>query len=162
MLSFSSSATWNYLKPSEAPVQWDKVVWFRGHVSKHAFTFWIVQRDRLPVRKRLLQWRINTTCLCCNYSSNPETRDHLLLQCDFSKQVWNKVLLKLGHTRNILSSWTSLINWLSSRSPPSPTILKRLASQATVFYIWREMNTHLHMEISSTPESTFKIIDRTI
>ncbi|VVA92714.1 unnamed protein product [Arabis nemorensis] len=116
LLPFSNSATWDCLRPSRPRVQWEKVVWFKGHVPKHVFTFW----------------------------------------------VWNRVLLRLGHSTNTLLGWSSLNSWLSSSSSKAPEILKRLVAQAAIFFLWRERNTRLHMGTASTPDRIFKAIDQAI
>ncbi|XP_019090150.1 PREDICTED: uncharacterized protein LOC109128393 [Camelina sativa] len=54
--SFSTKKTWNQLRPSKEQQFWAKAVWFKHHVPKHAFTFWVANLDKLPVRSRLLSW----------------------------------------------------------------------------------------------------------
>lgn len=47
---FSSNLTWEQLRPREHSLPWTKLVWFKICISKHAFTFWVMHQDRLPVR----------------------------------------------------------------------------------------------------------------
>ncbi|CAL9243404.1 unnamed protein product [Arabidopsis halleri] len=158
--TFTTSHTWKQLRPS-APVQpWAKLVWFKGNIPKLAFTFWISHLDRLPTKSRLHSWGISTNALCCTCSLHRETRDHLLLHCDFSEQIWKLVLHRLGQPSFIFLDWSVLISWLSSTSVNVSLTLKRVASQATIYMLWKERNNRLHNGISSTVSSVFSQIDR--
>lgn len=53
---FSASQTWDCLRPMGEKKNWADAVWFKGHVPKMAFTFWVATMDRLPVRGRLSSW----------------------------------------------------------------------------------------------------------
>lgn len=93
---FSTNHTWNKLGPIVAATSWFKAVWFKCHVIKIAFTFWIANLNRLPVRARLSAWGYSSTATCCTCNTQVETRDHLLLHCELGEQVWTLVLHRLG------------------------------------------------------------------
>ncbi|KAL1188007.1 hypothetical protein V5N11_026319 [Cardamine amara subsp. amara] len=159
---FSASRTWESLRPRDVEVPWSETVWFKGNVPKHAFTFWVSSLDRLPVRERLHRWGIAPSPNCCTCDRLPETRDHLFLHCDFSSQIWNQSLSRLGLSNFLFADWSCLLSWLSTSSPHIPKKLKRLVAQATVFMIWRERNTRLHTSSSATAAEINKAIDRSI
>lgn len=50
---FSTKATWEQLREREDIKSWSNVVWFKGCIPKHAYTFWVAQLNRLPVMARL-------------------------------------------------------------------------------------------------------------
>lgn len=54
--SFSTSATWKTLHPDGEVVPWCDQVWFAGRIPKHAFITWLVARDRMSTRDRLISW----------------------------------------------------------------------------------------------------------
>ncbi|XP_024006081.1 uncharacterized protein LOC112082796 [Eutrema salsugineum] len=159
--SFSSSKTWEAIRPSGDAVGWEKLVWFKGHAPKHAFTFWTAQRNRLP-KARLVRWGVSPNDLCCTCAQAAETRDHLLLNCDFSSQVWRRVMQKLGQPFFSFVDWSHFISWLSRRAASAPKLLRRLVSQVAVYSIWHERNVRLHAGIASTPVSLMKLIDRQV
>ena len=37
---------------------WAKAVQFKNAIPRHALTFWTVNLNRLPVRERLVNWRM--------------------------------------------------------------------------------------------------------
>ncbi|KAG5374886.1 hypothetical protein IGI04_039482 [Brassica rapa subsp. trilocularis] len=85
---FSSGLTWEHLHQKFPKLSWTRSVWFKGCIPKHAFTFWVAHLDRLPVRQRLVTWGIDVpdTCVLCNRFS--ESREHLFLECEYSKDIW--------------------------------------------------------------------------
>lgn len=146
--TFSTKKNWTLIRPREDQKYW---------IPKHSFTFWTAHLDRLLVKVRLRRWgmNINTTC-----SLNEETREHMFLHCDYSYQVWKLFFQRLGQPQFIFSTWNSLISWLLTRSTDgTSTLLKRLASQATVFLLWKEWNNRIHNVISLTPANIFRQID---
>ncbi|KAH0939215.1 hypothetical protein HID58_006676, partial [Brassica napus] len=93
--------------------------------------------DRLPTRTRIASWghQIDTSCcLCSNY---PETRDHIFLHCDFSEQLWTLVMRRFYK------------NWTDSKK-------ERYGSKESI------RNARLHSSPASTPQVTFRKIDRLI
>lgn len=63
---FSSSRTWEDVRPRTATKDWTQLVWFKEGVPKHCFTMWIANLDRLPTRSRLASWGVQTdqSCVC--------------------------------------------------------------------------------------------------
>lgn len=160
--TFTTSHTWSQLRQAGHIQRWAKVVWFKGHTPKQAFTFWVTHLNRLPTKSRLFSWGVSSNSLCCTCNLHSETRDHLFLHCDYSEQIWKIVLRRLGQSAFIFAEWTILISWLSSASPNVSSTLKRVAAQATVYSIWKERNNRLHNNVSSTVATVFSLIDRSI
>lgn len=159
---FSASRTWEAIRNRAPAVTWSNSVWFKMATPRHAFLMWIAQNDRMPTRVRLASWGLGVSSNCCLCDSAPETRDHLLLRCDISKQVWVLILRRLGYTHSCFITWTSFIEWLSLTDFTTPLILKRIVAHATIYSIWGERNKRLHDGISSTPQMLYKLIDRHI
>ncbi|KAF3517994.1 hypothetical protein DY000_02059606 [Brassica cretica] len=79
-----SSTTWEVLRPRQEKKDWVDVVWFKGAVPKHCFTMWVTNYDRLPTRSRLAGWGMLVSAECAFCSRFDETRDHLMLTCEYS------------------------------------------------------------------------------
>ncbi|KAL1192830.1 hypothetical protein V5N11_003385 [Cardamine amara subsp. amara] len=77
---FSTKRTWEILQLVAPRLPWTKAV---------LFTFWTTHLDRLPVNSRVLAWGMNIDSHCGFCSQHIETREHQLLYCEYSKQVWN-------------------------------------------------------------------------
>lgn len=158
---FSTKLTWEDLRPARAPLPWTKIVWYKGHIPKHAFTFWVAQLNRLPVRARTAAWGPNNPTVCCLCGLEAETRDHLFLHCSISSTIWRTVLNRFGR-QTPFRDWIHMVDWLTSGPGPFSLTLKRLVTQVVVFYIWKERNSRLHNSTSSSPSTVFKQIDRSV
>ncbi|CAL9222403.1 unnamed protein product [Arabidopsis halleri] len=160
--NFSTKLTWNYFRPREETKLWVPAVWFKNSVPKHAFTFWIANLDRLPVRSRLHEWGMQLSSVCGLCNSNVETRDHLLLHCNFVEEIWHHVMRRLGQPPCIFADWSILISWLLSKTPTISSTLKRITAQSTIYMIWKERNIRYHDNVSATSAVVFNQIDRSI
>lgn len=159
---FSSSKTWAALRPRAELVSWYSSVWFKGNTPKHAFNMWIANLDRLPTKTRLANWgmQIQTTCGLC--SRLPETRDHLLLNCDYALYLWNVVSIRLHLQPFTFGSWPELLSWTIKKNDLSPSLLRKLVAQSITYAIWKQRNNLLHNQNFVPPSETFKEVDREI
>lgn len=129
---YSASRTWEAIRNRAPLVTWSDSVWFKMAMPRHAFLMWIAQYDRLPTRVRLASWGLGISTNCCLCNTLPENRDHLLLRCELSQQVWVLILRRLGYTHSCFITWTSFVEWLSLRDSTAPRILKRMVAHATI------------------------------
>lgn len=116
----------------------------------------------LPVRSRLFSWGISTVNTCCICNLQEKTCDHLFLHCDFSSNIWSRILRRLGQPMRTFVDWTVMIQWLSLSSGTAVPILHLLASQAVIFFTWKERNNRLHTGSMLAHSEVFKQIDRCI
>ncbi|KAG7552255.1 Reverse transcriptase domain [Arabidopsis thaliana x Arabidopsis arenosa] len=159
---FSSAKTWDALRPRKEVKRWASSVWFKGAVPKHAFNMWVSTLNRLPTRQRLASWGVSPTMDCCLCSALPETRDHLLLSCVFATAVWSQVFCRLSPSHRLPLTWDELLSWTRHATLQAPSILRKVAAQASVYHIWRQRNNALHNGIRIPPSTIFKTIDRNI
>ncbi|KAG7568378.1 Reverse transcriptase zinc-binding domain [Arabidopsis thaliana x Arabidopsis arenosa] len=160
---FSARRTWSVLRPRANLVDWSSSVWFKGATPRHAFNMWTANLDRLPTKSRLAAWgvQINTTCGLC--SLLPETRDHLLLTCDYALYfIWNAVSSRLHLPQIVFGSWSDLISWTRVLNVRSPPTLRKIIAQAVIYAIWKQRNNLHHNQIYVLPSVIFKDIDRVI
>ncbi|CAA7013484.1 unnamed protein product [Microthlaspi erraticum] len=159
---FPTATTWDTLRPRATEKSWASQVWFKGATPRNAFTMWIATLNRLPVRTRLVSWGMQISPMCVLCSSHPESRDHLLLTCDFSSMIWEEVFRRLSPNRSLFLHWTELLSWTGDSSVPSPPILRKLVAHAAINLIWKQRNNLLHNAISISPSAIFKELDRHI
>ncbi|KAG7600321.1 Reverse transcriptase zinc-binding domain [Arabidopsis suecica] len=159
---FSSSMTWEALRQRDEEKDWAASIWFKGATPRNSFHMWIAQLDRLPTRSRLLSWGMQVSPLCCLCSSSTETRDHLLLTCSYSASVWSLTLARLRYSNSSFLDWDELLNWTRGSANFSPSLLRKIVAQATVYAIWKQRNNILHNSQVIPPSVIFKTIDREI
>lgn len=53
---FSVSKFFRTINPDPPVIPWHKVVWFKKRIPRHSFITWLVMRDRMVTRDRLISW----------------------------------------------------------------------------------------------------------
>lgn len=157
---FRANTTWEVLRPKEDVKPWVDVVWFKGAIPKNSFTMWIANYDRLPTRARLASWGMPISPLCCFCSSTEETRDHLLLSCDYSQDVWREVFLRCQPPSSAITNWAELLSWIRAPTSTKFSLLRKLAAQTVISHLWKQRNNLLHNQTSVPAASVFRNIDR--
>ncbi|KAF3525227.1 hypothetical protein F2Q69_00051355 [Brassica cretica] len=113
-------------------------------------------------KDRVLRWNPQaiTTCLLCKVET--ETRDHLLFECSYSKEVWKGVIGNLAGNGNGYS-WTQVtqvvVNGMHERIP---TFLLRYCFQAVVYVLWHERNVRRVGESSQSASCLITRIDKLV
>ncbi|XP_033129481.1 uncharacterized protein LOC117126159 [Brassica rapa] len=157
---FTSQATWEVLRPRQPIQPWHDIVWFKGAVPKLAFTMWVANYDRLPTRARLASWGLSIPIICPFCNAMPETRDHLLLSCQYSSQVWSLVFSRCSSSQRRIADWDELLSWIRAAQSRTNLLLRKLASQAVVFHLWKQRNNLIHNNASMPAASVFRDIDK--
>ena len=160
--TFRSSVTWETLRPREEVKDWLDVVWFKGAIPKLSFTMWIANYDRLPTRSRLAAWGMQISPACPFCSCHDETRDHLLLACRYSQDVWREVFHCCLSPTATITNWSELLSWIRSASSCSLNLLRKLATQSVIYHLWKQRNNLVHNQESITPTTVFRGIDKEI
>ncbi|KAG7583371.1 Reverse transcriptase zinc-binding domain [Arabidopsis suecica] len=159
---FSSSKTWEILRPRDAEKDWAPLVWFKGSTPKHAFHLWVTNLNRLPTRSRLASWGLQISTDCCLCVGSVETRDHLFLHCPFAQVLWSSGFAKLRLPPIVFADWSGLMAWAKGSTTATPSTLRLLLIHAIVYAIWRQRNNLIHNQNTVPPLNIFKEIDRLI
>lgn len=159
---FSSSKTWEILRPRAATQASAKHIWCSGATPKHAFHMWVTNLNRLPTRTRLISWGMQIPITCCVCSLQAETRDHLMLTCPFAVVIWGEIRRRLRTTVPHFTDWSQLIQWSSTSSSTAPSVLRMMVVQAMVYGIWQQRNNMLHNQMLTPALVLFKDINRQV
>lgn len=115
-----------------------------------------------------------SSCLC---SWNPQTRDHLLLSCDYSSDIWVLVFSRISGPLEMFVNWSERLAWSRStqannynrntvsasattmgwKHQPLPRKMVNLRNVG--FHIWKQSNSVLHKNTSLTTTTIFHTID---
>ncbi|KAF8104538.1 hypothetical protein N665_0171s0044, partial [Sinapis alba] len=98
--------------------------------------------------------------LCPFCSIDLETKDHILLSCRFSIDVWKEVLFRCQPPTVHFLEWSELLSWIRSSASAKLTLLRKLATQTLVFHFWKQRNNLIHNQISIPAFLVFHEIDR--
>ncbi|KAJ9535927.1 hypothetical protein OSB04_un000907 [Centaurea solstitialis] len=140
---FSVSKVYNSLSGSFPEVPWWKCVWFKGHIPKHAFCLWIACTKRLPTQDRISSWKHDPPDLTCPFcGTEQDSHTHLFFTCQYTKEVWNMVRLKM-EWEDFPESWDDIVLAIADTSTAPKMLTHKLALAASVYTIWRERNRRL-------------------
>lgn len=159
---FSTSRTWNVVRPRREEIRWCSAVWFKGAVPRNAFNMWVSHLNRLPTKQRMFSWGIISSSLCTFCSLDCESRDHLFITCSYSSEIWLSVLERIDPNRSLFLSWSELLSWLRVSSLTAPSILRKLVAQATIYHLWKQRNNVIHNHSNISSGAIFNLINRDI
>lgn len=159
---FSSSKTWEAIRPRDQPKSWAKSVWFSGAIPRQAFNMWLANLNRLPTKVRLLAWGLNVQPACSLCTSHDESRDHLFLTCSYANSLWQMVFSRLDPQCRLFVTWNELLSWTRVSTSSAPSTLRKVATHSLIYNVWRQRNEAVHRGGFATLQATFKTIDRDI
>ena len=126
-------------------------IWMAKTEGKCRFFMWLLNRKRIYTADRLLArgWPCSAMCSLCGNA--PETADHLILRCPFSRMVWraaarDHALPCINPPDSASSTGTTFSAWWASTRGSIPA-RERAALDGVVAYtawfIWRERNNRI-------------------
>ena len=82
-------------------VSWASLVWHKAIVPRHTTNAWLFVLNRNPTLDRIHNWDAEslTTCLLCGLEN--ESHDHLFFECQYSLQVWLRIINRLSSNSSI-------------------------------------------------------------
>ncbi|KAJ9567950.1 hypothetical protein OSB04_003916 [Centaurea solstitialis] len=140
--NFSVSEVWHVFFGVHEKVPWYNLCWFKGHVPKHSFCFWLAVLDRLPTQQRMVSWSTSESNLICSLCTETmDSRDHLFFHCPYSAAVWNRIKPLIGSSQS--GDWSIILNDLIRRQWHPGDSRKKCLFVGAVYYIWQERNRRL-------------------
>ena len=80
--------------------------------AKYKFFFWLVIHDRCWTATRRKKHGLQDDNLCAFCAQAPESIDHLLIQCPFSREVWFNLFCRIGwHSVSPTNQNSWVVDW---------------------------------------------------
>ncbi|KAL4317998.1 hypothetical protein GQ457_18G021270 [Hibiscus cannabinus] len=105
--------------------------------------------------------QLNGDCGLCG--TTLEDRDHLFLDCSFSRNVWSSVLQLCGWHMDVFNWVTELrlaIDMLKGGS--LLTVILQLAYNSFIYFIWKEMSVWIFQSRHSSPQDIVQNIKESV
>ena len=84
-------------------VRWHKVVWFTQCNPRMAFILWMAMRGKLQTQDRIMVRNNDIGMKCPLCKKVNDSHNHLFFECEYSKNIWEKLKGKMEH------SWLSTL-----------------------------------------------------
>ncbi|XP_059295395.1 uncharacterized protein LOC132048717 [Lycium ferocissimum] len=127
-------------------IQWKCLMYANDARRKAVFTMWLAMHGRLLTLDRLDSWGmiVDTKCVLCQ--GHDETRNHLLLECSFSKSVWQSILKWMKEEDQRAISWDRLTELIirKSKGKSKRAQIFKLVVTEFIYAIWIERNARLY------------------
>ncbi|XP_019238573.1 PREDICTED: uncharacterized protein LOC109218656 [Nicotiana attenuata] len=130
------------LLPSYPKVPWKCVMYKNDARPKAKFIMWLQLQDKLLTTHRLAKWGIVVDLECVMCHTQPESGNHLFMECDFTKVVWNRILLWLQKQAGPITGWDQHVAWIiqnAKRRTQQAHIFRSVYAEY-VYAIWMESN----------------------
>jgi hypothetical protein len=120
---FSIYSAWELIRDSRPT---NTLIWFPGHIPRHAFIMWIASMERLHTMDRLLNFGVihAATCILCGVQV--ETHEHLFFQCPYTSSVWREIAKRTRIFWPPLN-WPNLLQWAAATLKSTKTFGHNLA-----------------------------------
>ena len=106
-------------------------------MPKVNFFVWLALKNKLLTGDNLAKCGFNGPLCCCLCNSTFETVDHLLVDCVFSRKVWELILQDLNCSITIQSSVLALyLGWHASRPLKASSSLLHLHCHSILNFYW--------------------------
>ena len=137
------------------PTIW-KAIWTSKSIPNIDMFIWNLAHRRILMGENLRRRGWEGPNRCPLYRQGEETTDHLLLNCSYSKEVWQLALglqsavITPQDTSNLLQNWDSFCPFQNEKKVQTST-LWRVLPKFIFWKIWLERNHRLFKELKISP-----------
>ena len=98
---FSIKSVWEAWRAKSGRVERFKLLWKPLNIPKHSFTSWLIILDRSSFKDKQSKWGdpLILFVFCGSMQINIETT--FSFECQFTRKIWTKVLLKCNMHRQV-------------------------------------------------------------
>lgn len=151
---YSAASTYNAMFLGSSASLGAKYIWKTSAPPRVKFFFWLVMHDPCWTGDRRFCHGLQKTNTCIMCDQEPETMDHILIGCCFSRIVWDFWTVKL-HLQSVLQmqGMRAIECWLLNRKLLPKTIRRGFDSLFFLagWMIWKERNVRTFDGVASNP-----------
>ncbi|XP_074282598.1 uncharacterized protein LOC141607136 [Silene latifolia] len=135
--TYTVTGGYEWIRKPQPVVTWDKIIWNSWCLPKHNFINWLIVREALLLKDKLMQLRISPDSDCCLCCASAETHSHLFLHCPYTRKLTGLLSCKL----NIRLPTLNLLTWIQTK--PWAQVKKKVLNawfQALYYAVWHQRN----------------------
>ena len=151
---YSAASAFGAMFLGSSTVLGAKQLWKTAAPPRVRFFFWLTMHGRCWTGDRRFRHGLQDSndCVCCDQA--PETMDHILLGCVFSRQVWHICMLKLQLQEVIVVAQENAMHWWLRSRKLVPKLLRR-GFDSFFFLVgwslWKERNARTFDRRTAAP-----------
>ncbi|XP_075106790.1 uncharacterized protein LOC142179811 [Nicotiana tabacum] len=126
-------------------VEWKSLMFNNTARPKAKFIIWLMMHGRLMTCDRLSSWKIivDTQCVMCR--KQVKTRDHLFVQCEYTKQIWSKLCNWMQKQYLGFIDWHQFLQWvvMCAKGKSQHAQVFKVVYAEVAYQIWIERNKRI-------------------
>jgi hypothetical protein len=111
-------------------------VWRAVVPPKVKFFFWLALHGRLCTADRRKRHGLQPEAICALCDQADETTDHLLSSCPFTREVWARLLARVGLQHLVPESTATLADWWLQMRHDIPDSHRRAFDSLVLLVAW--------------------------
>lgn len=136
-------------------------IWKAEAEGKHKFFAWLLVQSRILTADNLMarQWHCNPAYTLCNLEL--ETSPHLILHCNFARQVWDKMAAWTAGLIQVPDQGGEIMDWWQKELAHLPRKTRRLKAAMLMYgawNIWKARNGLFFYQKITTPREVLQEI----
>ncbi|KAJ8419977.1 hypothetical protein Cgig2_010914 [Carnegiea gigantea] len=133
-------------------VSWDRVIWARASIPRHAFIAWVYVQHRMPSKMRPNRFVHQSDLQCSLCSGGAEDDTHLFSACPYAREVWDSIVLwwPLPIRSTVYSHEDMIASMIRSKAPKAQKQISCAIFAATIYFTWYARN-HLLLKKHHVP-----------
>ncbi|WVZ88335.1 hypothetical protein U9M48_034869 [Paspalum notatum var. saurae] len=152
--AYSAASAYGAMFFGSSPLLGAKQIWKTAAPLRVRFFFWLVLHGRCWTAERRFRHGLQPTPTCIFCDQLPETMDHILLGCSFSREVWHICLANLHLLQAVVVREEQALGWWLLARKGLPKVFRRGFDSfffLAGWLLWKERNARTFDGVLSTP-----------
>ena len=145
---------YEHMKGEQQKPEWNSLMFNNAARPKAYFTMWIMLNQRLMTVDRLAQWGIEVEKKCVMCKRDEETAEHLFIQCNYARRVWDRLLSSIERHTQVPMTWEQFVQWtiMHGKGKRSAAKMFKTVIAEGVYGLWKERNSRIFEHKSRSEE----------
>ncbi|WMV26327.1 hypothetical protein MTR67_019712 [Solanum verrucosum] len=115
---------------------------------KAYFTMWLMLNKKLATADRLAKWGVEIDKTCVLSKNAEETIQHLLIQCQFARKLWERLFTWIHHHSIVPKTWGQFLQWSiqHGKGKSKATQIFKIILAEGVYGVWIERNSRIFVK----------------
>ncbi|WMV37678.1 hypothetical protein MTR67_031063 [Solanum verrucosum] len=116
------------------------------------FTMWLMLNKKLEIVDRLAKWGVEVTKTRVSCLNEEEAIEHLIVQCQFDRYLWKRLLRWTQQHSVIPTIWDQFIQWSiqHGKGKARATQIFKIIFAECVYGVWIERNNRIFVKKRQT------------
>lgn len=141
----------------EENLEW-KIIWGSKWWPKVSLFIWLVAKNKILTWDRIQKKGFSGPSRCCLCKNEEETRNHLLINCSFTKKLWMDIRKIFGKSEIVLKEINAIIFQWNQEKFQCKVVSRAwdLIAGFVLWMVWKERNRRIFQDKAKDSEIIWK------